>query len=473
MKRNIIRLALCAGVLFTAFSCGADYLDINDNPNVATRPPLDGLLADASYNTGLNQQAVSGSHAATFVQYLASPNEASTTDIYLEVSGSGAWSSLYNTMTNLYDLIRFGEEQEAPGHIAIGKVLMAINLGLVVDNWGDAPYSDAFSGESLRPTYNSAEDLYSTIFQLLDEAEASFAAYDGTPTIKSGSDFIFGTTDDSDIEPWLKTISSLRARYLNHLSETGQYDANAVLAAVDEGFTGFDDDAALSVFQVRNPWAQVAVNNDALLLGGWLSEQFIDALNGTTFGVFDPRLPLLTDTTIFGDYRGTPNGVGRVGDGTQPDETYLQSDKGPAKTDAPLDIITFAELKFIEAEAALAAGSQGRANMAFRAGVRASMIELGVDSSAMESYLMANYGEEGDDIDRDDIFREKYVALFLQPETWVDARRYDYAYEDMTIAANAALSDFPKRLQYPNTELDRNGVNTPIVTLLDPIFWDQ
>ena len=473
MKRYIIRFALCAGVLFTVFSCGADYLDINDNPNVATRPPLDGLLADASYNTALNQQRVSGGHAAFFVQYLASPNEASTTDIYLEVSGGGAWSNLYNTMTNIFDLIRFGEEDGALAHVGIGKVLMAINLGLVADNWGNAPYTDAFSGTNLRPTYDTAEDLYQTIFTLLDEAENALDAFDGTPNIKPGSDFLFEVTGNDDLDPWRKTISALRARYLNHLSETGQYDANAVLSAVDGGFASSDEDADLRTFQVRNPWAQVAVNNDALLLGGWLSEQFIDALNGTTYGVFDPRLPLLTDTTIFGDYRGTPNGVGRTGDGTQPDETYLQSDKGPAATDASLDIITFTELKFIEAEAALAAGNQDRADVAFRAGIRANMNEVGVAADAIESYLTDSYGGEDDDIDRDDIFREKYVALFLHPETWVDARRYDYAYDDFTLAANAAITTFPVRLQYPNTELDRNRANTPTVTLTDALFWDQ
>lgn len=473
MKRNIIRFALCAGVLFTVFSCGADYLDINDNPNVATRPPLDGLLADASYNTALNHQSISGSHAAFFVQYLASPNEANTTDIYLEVSSGGAWSNLYNTMTNIYDLIRFGEEDEALAHVGIGKVMMAINLGLVVDNWGDAPYSDAFSGEILRPTYDSAEELYQSIFTLLDEAENAFDAFGGTPNIKSGSDFIFGATGTDDLGPWRKTISALRARYLNHLSETGQYSANEVLAAVDNSFLSSEEDADLTTFFVRNPWAQVAVNNDALLLGGWLSEQFIDALNGTTFGVFDPRLPLLTDTTVFGDYRGTPNGVGRTGDGTQPDETYLQSDKGPAAMDASLDIITFTELKFIEAEAALASGNQDRADAAFRAGVRANMSELGVADGEVEAYLTTSYGAEDDDIDRDDIFREKYVALFLHPESWVDARRYDYAYDGFTLAANAAISTFPARLQYPNTELDRNRGNTPTVTLTDALFWDQ
>lgn len=473
MKNSIFRTAALFTLLFSILACGDGYLDINDNPNVATRPPIDGLLANSSTETGLNQFRVSNGHVISFVQYTASPNVSGTADTYDEVSNGGAWSNLYDTMTDLYDLIRFGREQEAEGHVGIAQVLMAINLGLLADNWGDAPYTDAFTGTTIRPKYDSAEDLYTTLFSLLDEAEDNLNAFDGIPSIRAGADFIHGTTDGDEVGPWLKTIASLRARYLNHLSETDAYDPAAVLAAVDDGFESNADNATLAIFEVRNPWGQVAINNDNLLLDGWLSAHFIDALNGNTFDEFDPRLPFLTDTTEFGDYRGTVNGRGRVGDGTATTESYLESNRGPADVDAPLDIMTFSELKFIEAEAALAANNQGRANTAFRTAVRASFDQLGVSETARDQYLQDAYGDDAADIDIDDIFREKYVALFLSPETWVDARRYDYNYTDLTLAENAVLNAFPVRLQYPNTELDRNRINTPTVTLLEPIFWDR
>ncbi len=46
-------------------------------------------------------------------------------------------------------------------------------------------------------------------------------------------------------------------------------------------------------------------------------------MNGTTYGVFDPRLPLIASITKFGDYRGTRNGAGRIGSGTDSEESYL------------------------------------------------------------------------------------------------------------------------------------------------------
>ncbi len=458
-------LIACFALFFSA--CGADYLDVNENPNVATRPPLDGLLASASYSTALNQYRISDGHTAYYVQYFASPNEASTTDIYQEISNGGAWSELYDAMTDLYDLIRFGQEDGLDRHVAIAKVLMAMNLGLVVDNWGDAPYSDAFTGETLRPTYDSAEDLYATIFRLLDEAIAELATAEDAPAVRDGSDFVY----NGDLDRWTRAAYSLRARYLNHLSETSAYDPAAVLAAVDAGLAGPEEDAAVTSFSTRNPWAQVADNNANLLLGGWLSEQFVDALNGTTYGVADPRLPLLTNRNDAGEFVGTPNGAGRQGDGTKALESYLVTTGALSMENSPLTIITYAELQLIEAEAALATNDQSRANAAFVAGITANMAQIGVDSSAITDYLAAAYGSA--DVSRDDVFREKYAALFLSPETWVDARRYDYAYKDFTLAENAALNTFPVRIQYPTTETDRNADNVPLVTLTDPIFWDQ
>ena len=454
-------------VLLLTVGCGADYLNINDNPNVATRPPLDGLMAGTSLETATNLQSVSNGHAGYFVQYLASPNVGSSTDTYDRVQNQGAWGALYDTMTDIYDLIRFGEEEGLTRHVAIGKILMAINLGQVVDNWGSAPYSDAFTGATLRPQYDSAEDLYQTIFTLLTEAIDLMPAAADAPEVGEGSDFIY----NGDLEMWTKAAYSLRARYLNHLSETGQYDAQAVLSAVDNGFTSNDDNAAATAFVDRNPWAAVAVANAGLVLGGWLSEQFVDALNGTTYGTFDPRLPLLTNANEEDAYVGTPNGEGRDGTGTSTSESYLVTDGYFSSDNAPLDIITFAEVKFIEAEAALAAAEQDRADDAFRAGVTASMTEIGVAEGDITAYLEAAYGDSP--VTVDDVFREKYAALFLNPETWVDARRYDYAYADFSLPTGAELDVYPSRLLYPTTETNRNAANVPDVTMTDPLFWDR
>lgn len=451
-----------------------EYLDVNENPNTAIVAPLDGLLANASSQTGLNQYRV-GTFTSYFVQYLASPNEGSNSDTYIESDYSGTWGSIYDAMTDLYDLQVFSAERNAYHHIGVAKVMTVMNLGLLADTWGAVPFSDAFTGETITPAFDSDEVIYNTIFRLLDEAEDDLSNPANEVNIDADSDFIHA----GDLDSWAKTISALRARYLNHLSGTGNYDAGSVLSAVEGAYTSVDEDASLTKFQVRNPWAQQAVNNENLLLAGWLSEQFVDALNGTTFGVTDPRLALLATPTVDGDYVGTVNGAGRAGDGTEAVESYLSTEGALSSTNSPLEIITYAELKFIEAEAALRSGQNARALTAFETGVTASIEKmfslLGQDgSSAAADYLQAAYPDlDAGDLTLDLIFREKYAALFLNPETWVDARRFDYKYTDFTLPENAALSEFIRRVQYPETELIRNTENTPSVTLTDRIFWNR
>ena len=458
--------ALAAGALV---GCD-DYLDVNDDPNNALTPPLDGVLAVATLNTGLNQFRVADAYAAFFTQYLASPNQAASTDIYEETDYSGTWASLYGAMTDAYDVIRLAEERQANDHLGIARAVMAVNLGLVVDSWGDAPYSGAFDGQTVTPAYDDAEALYDEIFALLDGAREAFAD-SSLVVIDAGSDFIHG----GDTDAWRRTVRALEARYRLHLSETGAYDPAAVLAAVDEAYTSNADDAQVTTFEQRNPWADVALGNDNLILDGWLSEQFVDALNGTTYGTFDPRLPLLTDTTDAGDYVGTVNGAGRRGDGTTAEESYLELDGALSSEDSPLPIITYAEVKFIEAEAALDAGDRDRALGAFREGIRASMAKIGVDDTAAAAFIDDAYGDlDADDLSEDEIFREKYIALFLSPETWVDARRYDYAYADFELPVGAVTDDFIRRVAYPATEETRNRGNVPVESdLTARLFWDQ
>jgi hypothetical protein len=75
---------------------------------------------------------------------------------------------------------------------------------------------------------------------------------------------------------------------------------------------------------------------------------------------------------------------------------------------------------------------------------------------------------------KDHIFKEKYVAMFLHPESWTDARRYDYKYKDFTLPVGAVLPTFIRRANYPTSELSRNGANVPNVTsLTEKLYFDK
>jgi len=191
--------------------------------------------------------------------------------------------------------------------------------------------------------------------------------------------------------------------------------------------------------------------------------------------VFDPRLPQIATLTKFGDYRGTRNGAGRIGTGTDDEESYLSVTGAYSKINAPLPIVTYAEMKFIEAEAAFRSNDKHRAYEAYIAGIEANMEKVGVDAASAENYVNDGTVSVGEsNITLDLIFKEKYVAMMLNPEAWTDARRYDYQYKNFTLPQGAALTTFIRRLDYPQVEISRNGANVPAVGGQDErLAWDK
>lgn len=461
---SLVLLGLVSG------SC-KKYLDINTDPNAAAEPPISGLLANTTELTAYNVYNVSN-YTSYYVQYLASPSPASATDTYQQIDPSGAWGGIYNVLTDLHDMHKFADEKGLNAYKGVADILTAFNLNMGSNLWGDMPYSEAFSGvENLLPKYDKQKDLYDTCLALIDRGIEELQQTDATGELSNSSDFIHNGYDSA----WIMTAYALKARMLNQVSKTAQYDPNAVLAAIDKAYHNNNEDAQVTQFAVRNPWAQAARNNANLLLDAWLSSYFVDATNGATYGVFDPRLPQITDTTMFHDYRGTPNGAGYQGvRNTDHAQSYLDVDKWYSSTNSPIQLITNAEMRFTEAEAAFRANDLARAYSAYIAGITASMQKLNVPADSIAAYLAhpeVSVGESNLTLKL--IMKEKYVACFLMPVTWVDMRRFDYSYKDFSLPVNASLNTFIRRMDYPTSELSTDAVNVPDVSRTDPLWWDQ
>jgi len=447
------------------------YLDINENPNAAAEPPIAGLLANTTNLTAYNVYNISN-WTSYYVQYLASPSAGSTSDTYQEADPSGAWGGIYNVLTDLYDMRKFSTEKGLVAYTAVADILTAANLSMGTNLWGDMPYSEAFIGvNNLNPKFDDQKAIYDTCLMLLDKGISNMQQPEAKDQLDGPSDFIHG----GSAAAWIKTAYALKARLLNQVSKTNQYDPQKVLAAVDNAYMSNSDDAEITQFANRNPWAQAAINNKNLLLDAWLSAYFVNATNGNIYGVFDPRLPQITDTTLYLDYRGTPNGAGYQGTkNTDHAQSYLDVDKWYSSTNSPLQIITNAEVRFIESEAAFRADNKTRAYAAYIAGITASMKKLNVAPDSIAKYLAnpaVSVGESSLTLNL--IMKEKYVACFLMPVTWVDMRRFDYSYKDFTLPVNASLPTFIRRMDYPSSEISRNGANVPDVSRTDHLWWDQ
>ncbi|MFC4097175.1 SusD/RagB family nutrient-binding outer membrane lipoprotein [Euzebyella saccharophila] len=467
ISNNLKRL-FGMGLVLILSACDS-YLDVNENPNNPEDAPISGLMINGTYESAYNVYRI-GDIAANYVQYLASPNQASASDTMEPISNNTAWFRLYNVMTDLVVLVEKAEEQGATHYQGAAQVLIALNLGMGVDIFGDMPFSESFNFETVTPAYDSDSSLYDIIMINLDQGIANLQT--STTASLGSDDFIYG----GDVDKWLAFANFLKARFMIHLKDVDGYNASEILSSIDNAFTSNDDNAKVDFFeQSINPWSQVARNNANLVLGGWISEQFIEALDGTSYSTVDPRLPLMVGATDDGEYIGTVNGAGRGDAPEQGARSTLVEGQYYTSPGSPVLIGTFSEMKFIEAEAAFDV-NKSRSYQAYLDGIVAHMEMLEVPQEEIDAYLASTEVSMGEGaFTIDDIFKEKWIALFLHPETWNDARRYDYQYKNMTLPANLNPNlngEYIRRLPYPDSETSRNGNNVPSVTLLDRIFWD-
>jgi hypothetical protein len=137
-----------------------------------------------------------------------------------------------------------------------------------------------------------------------------------------------------------------------------------------------------------------------------------------------------------------------------------------------VEFITYDELLFASAEATLrSGGSIASAQTLYQAAITANMKKLGVGQTDIDTY-MAAHGvlPATPDAAIAQIASQEYIALFLNPEAWVLWRR-----TGSPALTSVTGNPIPRRLLYPQTEINFNGANVPqTVTLYAPrIFWDQ
>ena len=193
-------------MILSASACET-YLDVNDNPNNPQDAPIAALMTNVTYETSLNVYR-EGSAVNNYVQYLASPNPASGSDIMDPLNFSTLWFNLYNVMTDLYTMNEKAEELGALQYLGAGQVLMALNLGMAVDLFGDIPFSEGLNFSTVTPAYDDDKVLYGNVMSLLDQGIVNLQA-ESTSSI-GDDDFIYG----GDIDSWLKFANTLKARYM-------------------------------------------------------------------------------------------------------------------------------------------------------------------------------------------------------------------------------------------------------------------
>lgn len=486
MKMNLSKPLITGLVLLLlGFSSCSDYLDINDDPTAigedqvtmaALLPTTIEATAQANYQYAFSVNQI--------VQHIAGVTGGGTS-AHQEFRANSAWTFAYLTaMTNLNTILQRATELQSPHYAGVAKVLMAYNLEMATTTWENIPYSQAFTITNLKPAYDTQEEIYATINRLLDEAIVDL----NQPT----SGFSPGTDDlafNGDRTKWRRTAQALKARIALHFSLKRGVTAadNALAALTGGGMTSNADDFQLAGnTRNLNPWhSGVALANNTGNFTVRHSAQLVDAMNGVTFGVWDPRLPLiagrLTANANATTWAGNEPGAGTGGN------VDLVANSWHSRNVAPIQFITFAEQKFIQAEAEFlknngtpsSRGTTAAGYQAYLDGVRASLDKIGVADTARTRYLASPAVAPGAaNLTLGHIQVEKWKALFLNPECWNDLRRWEYSnqvYKDLTLPNNHNVElagRWIQRAQYPDSEFTRNGPNATanVKPLADPMW---
>ena len=131
-------------------------------------------------------------------------------------------------------------------------------------------------------------------------------------------------------------------------------------------------------------------------------------------------------------------------------------------------MVTYVEMKFIEAEAKLGSDADGAA-AAYNEAVKASLAKMGASDTDWEA---TNAAETGATITLEKIMKQKYIAMYAQFEGFNDWRRTDNII-GLDVAADATQSSIPRRLPYPTSTQTYNSNAPQGRDIMTPVWWDE
>ncbi|MDX1629118.1 MAG: SusD/RagB family nutrient-binding outer membrane lipoprotein [Fulvivirga sp.] len=212
MKKLIYIISLT----FLMVACTDEVLDINQNPNLATEAEIDLLLTGAQVGAGFwtNRNANEAAMILTrqmyglaFSQYNIGPDNI-----------NNDFNALYSSVLKEFErVIQQGAEEDNRGAIGIAQVYKAYLFGIMVDLWGDIPYSEALNGEENPfPAFDDDAQIYDQLLLLLDEAKVNLDTAINRGTAPAAGDVVYG----GDYSMYKKVANTVKLKLLLNLRLT-------------------------------------------------------------------------------------------------------------------------------------------------------------------------------------------------------------------------------------------------------------
>lgn len=226
MKRIFINILLIVG-LFAVSSC--DFDDFLDNPNEVTAEStnVDFLLNNIQTNFASFHRVTSsrGQRVTRILHQASDTYEIS----YQAVNQNGTWNTAYATILNdIKSLKTLAEEGNFKRHLAIAQTIEAYIWMVLVDTFGDVPFSEALDPSNFNPKRDGGAEVYAAALNLLTSAKANFA--DAT-SIGTPNDLFY----NRNYTRWTRLANTLMLRYhLNRRLIDAGGSTSAINALISE-----------------------------------------------------------------------------------------------------------------------------------------------------------------------------------------------------------------------------------------------
>ncbi|WP_438424910.1 SusD/RagB family nutrient-binding outer membrane lipoprotein [Aquimarina macrocephali] len=476
MKNSkILAILFC---LFTIFSCKVDDLNVSDKQ--ISEVPSTTLFTNGQRNLvdQMVTQSIFDNHLKFYAQYWAGTGFIGPETNFQDLKSfpQNYWNTLYrDVLSDLNEAARLIPEEEVFGfteidkqnRLAIIEILKVYTFHVLVDLFGDVPYSEALSLDDniLNPAYDDDQSIYTNIINQLNTAISNLNT--------SGKSF--GDSDliyQGDVSKWAKFANSLKLRLALRIADVDSNQAGTLATeAVNSGvFTANADNASLEYETTTpntNPIWETLVNSgreDYVV-----AEAIVDIMQP----INDPRQSGYFDNNL------TPYVGGILGNLNVFDNfTHI----GTAFHQPDLEglLFDYAEVEFLLAEAAERSlvGSPADAENHYNNAITASITYWGGSSGDATTYLgqasvayttaTGNY--------RQKIGTQQWIAFYNRGfEGWSSYRRLGFPNLNDSSEGNPV----PRRIKYPIREYNTNGTNVTNAAsniggdeLSTKIFWD-
>ncbi len=480
MKKIIF---ICLGLVFA--QCSDDLDDLNENEKAFTDVPGETLMSNGQRNL-VDQLVNTNVNRNVFRLFAQQWGEATYVDearydIVTRSIAETHWNILYRDvlqdLNEAYDRIsaqeiiqvtpaQFEEDTNIKNNkLAIIEIQRVLATQILVDTFGDIPYSEAFDIDNINPAYDDDEAIYMDIITRLDDALNTMS-----PDFES-----FGAQDiiyEGDTASWVTFGNSIKLRLGMRIA-----DVDATLAATMVSEASSDvilensQNASVQYFSATpntNPlWVDLVQSNRRDFVP---ADTFVNTLNDLD----DPRSDVFFADPVDGDYLGAPYGsTVSYDDYSHIGDLFFTPDLEGVIFDA-------AETNFLLAEAVERGFISGRASTYYTDAISLSLDYWGVSDADAAAYLAepeVAYATAAGDF-RQKIGTQKWIALYNRGfEAWTEFRRLDYP--QLQAPEGSEFDEVPKRFTYPVIEQNLNGTGYNAASsaiggdnLDTPVFWD-